>query len=288
MDSLVDVAWLQDNLDDPDLRVLDCTVAFEIGEGGVISFYSGHDDWKKAHIPGSGFADIIDDLSDTTGPHQFTLPSASEFERAMSALGVGAGKKVVVYDSNFTMWATRVWWMLKAFGFDDVAVLDGGFTAWQAGGAPVADDHSPLPEAKFNANLRPGWFVDTAEVEGAIGEPSSACVIDALMPEMYSGAQNPYGRPGHIPGAINIPALGVVDFDTRLFLDEASLRERFAEALDEPKQPVIAYCGGGIAATADAFLLRGLGKSDVAVYDGSMAQWTSDPARPLVLGDQPN
>lgn len=288
MDSLVDVAWLQDNLDDPDLRVLDCTVAFEIGEEGVISFYSGHDDWKKAHIPGSGFADIIDDLSDTTGPHQFTLPSASEFELAMSALGVGAGKQVVVYDSNFTMWATRVWWMLKAFGFDDVAVLDGGFTAWQAGGAPVTDDHSPLPEAKFNANLRPGWFVDAADVEGAIGEPSSACVIDALMPEMYSGAQNPYGRPGHIPGAINIPALGVVDFDTRLFLGEASLRERFAEALDEPNQPVIAYCGGGIAATADAFLLRRLGKSDVAVYDGSMAQWTSDPARPLVLGDQPN
>jgi len=288
MDSLVDVAWLQENLTDPDLRVLDCTVAFEVGEGGVISFHSGRGDWEKSHIPGSGFADIIDDLSDTTGPHQFTLPSANAFGDAISALGVGAGNKVVVYDSTFTMWATRVWWMLKAFGFDDVAVLDGGFTAWQAARGPVTDKPTAHPKGEFNAALRPGWFVDTREVEGAISEPGSTCVIDALMPEMYTGAQNPYGRPGHIPGAINIPAVAVVDFDTRLFLHDVSLREHFALALDKPKQPVVAYCGGGIAATADAFLLRRLGKSDVAVYDGSMAQWTSDPNRPLVLGDQPN
>lgn len=288
MDSLVDVTWLQENLSDPDLRVLDCTVSFEVGDAGVLSFFSGRGDWEKSHIPGSGFADIIDDLSDATSPHQFTLPSADEFAQAMSALGVGVGKRVVLYDSTFTMWATRVWWMLKAFGFDEVAVLNGGFTAWQAAGAPVTDELTKYQKAEFNATVRDGWFVDTTGVENAIADPTSTCVIDALMPDMYTGVQNPYGRPGHIPGAINIPAVGVVDFDTRLFLDDATLRERFASALAEPAQAVITYCGGGIAATADAFLLRRLGKTDVAVYDGSMAQWTSDPTRPLVLGEHPN
>ena len=205
----------------------------------------------------------------------------------MEKLGVGEGTRVVLYDSTYTMWATRVWWMLKAFGFDDVAVLNGGFTAWQASGLRVSNAATNITPAKFNAQLRPGWFVDTQNVEQAIASPGSTCVIDALMPDMYTGVQNPYGRPGHIPGAINVPAVAVVDPESRLFLDDSLLRERFAPALSDLGQAVITYCGGGIAATADAFLLRRLGKTDVAVYDGSMAEWTSQASRPLVLGAEP-
>jgi thiosulfate/3-mercaptopyruvate sulfurtransferase len=287
MDSLVDVAWLQAHLDDSDLRIIDCTVAFELGEGGRLTFFSGRAAYDKAHIPGSGFADILNDLSDTSSPYQFTLPSADRFTRAMEALGIGEGTRVVLYDTTYTMWATRVWWMLQAFGFDNAAVLDGGFTAWQAAGAPVTDVPAEVPSATFKAVPRDGWFVGTEEVQDAIAKPTSTCVIDALMFDMYTGAQTPYSRPGHIPGAINVPAVAVVDPDTRLFISEEKMREYFAPALSDPEQAVITYCGGGIAATADGFLLRRLGKQNVAVYDGSMAQWSSDARLPLVLGDDP-
>ncbi len=287
MDSLVDVAWLQAHLEDPDLRILDCTVAFELSEAGKLSFISGRPDYDNAHIPGSAFADILNDLSNTDSPHQFTLPSADSFAAAMGALGIGEGTRVVLYDTTYTMWATRVWWMLQAFGFDNAAVLDGGFTAWQAAGGPVSDTSIAPEPAIFNAVLQDGWFVGTEDVEDAITDPGSSCIIDALMFEMYTGVQSPYSRPGHIPGAINVPAVAVVDPDTRLFISEEKQREHFAPALSDPGQAVITYCGGGIAATADGFLLRRLGKTDVAVYDGSMAQRSSDPDLPLVVGDAP-
>ena len=287
MDSLVDTAWLQAHLDDTDLRILDCTVAFELGEGGKISFFSGREDYAQAHIPGSGFADILGELSNTDSPLLFTLPSAAKFSQSMEALGVGEGTRVVLYDTTYSMWATRVWWMLQAFGFEKAAVLDGGFTAWQAAGARISNQPSEVQSVKFNAAPRDGWFVETPDVQDAITDPTSTCLIDALMPDMYTGAQTPYSRPGHIPGALNVPAVSVVDPDTRLFISDDQIRERFAAALSDPKQSVTTYCGGGIAATADGFLLRRAGKQNVAVYDGSMAEWTADARLPLVMGENP-
>lgn len=288
MDSLVDVAWLQAHLADPDLRILDCTVAFEVGEGGKLAFFSGREDWARAHIPGSRFADILEDLSNTDSPYQFTLPDASRFGDAMEALGVGDGNRVVVYDATYSMWATRVWWLLHAFGFEEAAVLDGGLTAWKAAGGALSDETPNIVPATFSAALRDGWFVRKDDVRRAVDDPASTCVIDALMPGMYAGEDTPYSRPGHIPGAINVPAVGVVDPDTRLFISDAEIRERFAPALSDPGQAAITYCGGGIAATADAFLLRRVGKENVAVYDGSMAEWTADESLPLVVGKSPH
>lgn len=287
MDSLVDVAWLQAHLNEPRLVVLDCTVAFEVDEGGRLAFHSGRAAWEAAHIPRSNFADILGDLSDQDSPWQFTLPDAEHFESAMEAIGVGDGSIVILYDTTYSMWATRVWWMLNAFGFENAAVLDGGFTAWKAAGGEITDAPPTVQDATFTAELRDGWFADQGDVLGAVEQPASTCVVDALMPDMYSGASMPYGRAGHIPGAINLPAVAVVDPESRLFLNEAELRKMFNAALYDPEQSVITYCGGGIAATADAFLLKRLGKDNVAVYDGSMAQWAADPSLPLVTGENP-
>ena len=283
MDELVKVDWLQRHLDDPDLVILEATVVFEIGEGGTLSFHSGRADWEAAHIPGSAFADILEDLSDPDSPYQFTLPSAARFGQAMGRAGIGSGVRVVVYDRTYTMWATRVWWMLRAFGFDEVAVLDGGFTAWCAAGAPVSSEPRDILPREFEGNIRPGWFVDRDEVERALGVDST-CLIDALPAAMYSGEQQPYARPGHIPGAMNAAALDIVDAENREFLPEARLREMFEPAFRPQTETVITYCGGGIAATADAFALRRLGRTKVAVYDGSLAEWSADASLPMEVG----
>ncbi len=279
MDTLVDVDWLRQHLEDPDLRILECSVAFEIGEGGAIRFFSGREDWERGHLPGAGFADLMGALSDPRGEHHFTLPSAEAFAAAMEALGVGEGTRVVLYDRSFTMWATRVWWMLRAVGFDDAAVLDGGLTAWEAAGGALSTEAPTPRKGKLPLALRPELFADKQAVRRVV-ETGSACLIDALTPEMFRGEVAPYARPGHIAGAINVPAFGIVDPESRRFLSEAALRERFAGAL-EGGRPIVTYCGGGIAATADAFVLHRLGCEQVAVYDGSLSEWSADPALPM-------
>src|SRR5688500_13278925 len=118
MDELVSTGWLADRLDDPDLRIFDCTVILEPAEGGGFRAVSGRERWEAAHVPGSGFADLVADLSDPQSQLRFTLPTAERFAAAMGRLGVGEGARVVLYDSRMNMWAARLWWMLRAFGFD--------------------------------------------------------------------------------------------------------------------------------------------------------------------------
>jgi thiosulfate/3-mercaptopyruvate sulfurtransferase len=209
-------------------------------------------------------------------------PSAEQFSTAMGALGVGPGKKVVLYDSANSMWAARVWWLLRAFGFDDAAILDGGWTAWRNAGARVSTDQSNYPVTEFKSEQREGVFVDAPEVASAIGATDTV-LIDALSPEMFRGEEAPYGRPGHIPGAHNVYAMELVDPETMHFIDEASLHERFAPALENSCNRVIAYCGVGVGAASDAFHLSRLGCKNVAVYDGSLAEWSLNKSLPMVI-----
>ncbi len=278
MDTLIDAEWLMTRIGDPVLRILECSVTFVDERDGRIAFHSGRGEWAKGHIPGSAFADLIEDLSDPENGLAFTLPSDERFAVAMSALGVGRGTQVVLYDRTFGMWATRLWWMLHAFGFDDAAVLNGGFAAWQAAGGPIDDAPAPDAGATFEPRPRPGVFAGKEDVRKALGDPS-ICLIDALRRHIYRGEQAPYARPGHITGAINVPMVELVDPASRRFLDDDALRQRFSEALGRPS--AITYCGSGIAATVDAFLLHRLGHPQVAVYDGSLSEWSTDESLPM-------
>jgi len=283
MDSLIDAAWLTRNLNDPDLRILDCSVGLGQTESGEFTFIPGRKAWSEGHIPGSAFADLLGALSETGSQIPLMRPSGEQFSRAMGALGVGPGKKVVLYDSANAMWATRVWWLLRAFGFDDAAILDGGWTAWCNAGGPVSTDQPTYPTSRFEAAPREGLFVDAPDVRDSVGDRGTI-LIDALSPEMFRGEEAPYARPGHIPGAINVYAMEIVDPETMRFIDEASLREKFAPALENPDRKVITYCGVGVGATSDAFNLHRLGCDNVAVYDGSLAEWSMDDSLPMVTG----
>lgn len=278
-ETLVDTTWLADRLSGDRLRVLDVTV--QITPEFMVR--SGRPDWEQAHIPGSGFGDLLDELSDPGAPAVLMmLPPAGQFAKVMGGLGVGPGTEVVLYDSRENMWAARVWWMLHAFGFDEAAVLDGGWRAWTAGGHPTCSVPCVAPSAEFVARPRPGVFVGADEVLAAIDDPATL-IVSALGRRQHRGEVSEYGRPGHIPGATNISAWAILDRDSGRYRPLDELRELCAPALGAER--VVTYCGGGIAASSLAFVLRLLGHPNVAIYDGGLLEWCANPSLPLEIGD---
>ncbi len=281
MDSLVSVEWLHRHLDDPDLVVLDCTVVIEIDEQGGIRNVNGRANYEAGHIPNAGFADLKGDLSDADSPRDFAMPTPEQFAAAMSALGVSDDSRVVLYSANYPVWAARVWWMLRWIGFDRAALLDGGLAAWTAAGYPLSTEPADRPAGRLTVNLRPELIADRDEVFESLDDPAVR-LIDAMGEAHYRGEMAMYARPGHIPGASNLP--------TTLLTDEAGLF-RAQDELEmlvggDPDARTITYCGGGIAAAADAFVLHRLGFTDVAVYAASLEEWTADPELPMEIGEE--
>jgi thiosulfate/3-mercaptopyruvate sulfurtransferase len=280
---LAETGWLAENLGEPSLRIFDCTVFLGPPTQGRTGYSvePGRAKWAESHIPGSSFADIARDLSDPEQGLRFMLPSASQFAEAMSRYGVGEGTQVILYDSALNMWAARVWWMLRVFGFDNARVLSGGMRKWRAEGHPLGTgDEPPYPPATFVARTRPGLMATKDEVLAAIDD-GATCIIDALGEDQYAGRTRTYGRPGHIPTAGNVPAMGIIDPQTHAYLPIEIIREKFAGAGADPAKRIITYCGGGIAASSDAFALTMLGYDNVAVYDASLSEWAADPDLPL-------
>ncbi len=284
-DAIVSTEWLANNLGEPKLRVFDCTtyLLYETGTGRPYRIGSGRGDYDKGHIPGSAFLDLQEELSDASSRFNFTMPSADDLAARFAAKGISAGTRVVLYSRKSMQWATRVWWMLRAIGFDDAAILDGGFDKWSAEGRPTETAETRYPAATLTARPRPGLFIGKDEVRAAIGE-TGVCTINALAPDLHSGENPRYGRPGRIPGSVNVPALDLVDAASLTIRPPAAVAETFAAVGADPSKRILLYCGGGIAATLDAFLLHQLGYRDIAVYDASMSEWAKDEALPIERG----
>jgi thiosulfate/3-mercaptopyruvate sulfurtransferase len=281
---LVSTAWLADAVTRPELRILDCSVVMRTAPDGTYSFVPGRDEWNAAHIPGSVFLDVLGELADKTSALPMMMPPAAVFGAAMEQHGVGEGTRVVLYDRGNHAWATRVWWMLKACGFDSASVLDGGFKKWLAEGRPTSSEPVPYPRGRFVPRPRPELFVGRGEVLAAL-ERRDTVLINALSPEEHRGeAKTRLPRAGRIPGSSNVHCQALLDPVTNAYHPRAQLEELFAAAGALGAERTVTYCGGGIAATSDAFALALLGVRNVAVYDGSLAEWTADPALPLERG----
>ncbi len=284
MTPLVECAWLADHLDDRDLRILDCHVVFE-RVGGELVVESGQSRWAEGHIPRSAHVDLLEALSDRSSEYRFMMPPPSQVATVMSDLGVGRGTRVVLYDRDVNMWAARVWWILRAVGFHAASVLDGGWRSWTRAGLSITTAPAPEhPSGEFEIAPQSELFVGKDDVLAAIDD-DSVRLVNALGASEHCGDTAHYGRRGHIPGAVNVPAASLVDPDTHRYIDVESLRTTFAPALGPGTRRVITYCGGGIAASSDALILSLLGRDDVAIYDASMSEWGSDPALPLTLDD---
>ena len=278
---LVPPAWLADHLGDADLRILDATV--QITPDFQIT--SGREQWKKEHVPGATFADLLELSSPTAPPFTFTWPDVQWFAAKMGQLGIGPGARVVLYDARENMWAARLWWMLRAFGLDDAAVLDGGWTSWKLAKLRTCDKPCSYRPTTFVARPREGLVVDKHEVLAAIEDPKT-CIVSALGRKSHRGDVNEYGRPGHIPGACNVSAWRIIDKETQRYRPVDELRALFGEVLGAER--IITYCGAGMAGASDAFALSLLGHPRVALYAGGMLEWSADPEMPLELGDGPS
>ena len=277
---LVSTQWLADHLGG-DLVVLDATVLGITLPNGSTGYLSGHEQYLvEGHLPGAVFADLMEELSDPEGEYPFTRPDADRFETAVGELGIDNGTTVVVYDSVVGQWAARVWWLFRAFGYDRVAVLDGGLTKWRSEGRAIETGHVAPEPALFEAHERPELWVDRAYVEAVLRGEEDAALVCATPPKEFTGEVSNRARPGHIPGSIPAAAARLVDRETRALLPADELRSTLEPALGKPR--IVTYCGGGIAAASAALALTLLGETSVAVYDDSLNEWAADPSLPLV------
>ena len=275
MNPLVSTDELAAEIGADDLRVFDCTVFLRRSDDGPYRAEPGRDVFEAGHIPGSGFLDQVAELSDPEAVLRFTALEPDRLAEAFAARGVGPDTGVVLYDRAFNMWATRVWWLLRSIGFDRASVLDGGWKAWTTDGRDQATgtgaEHEPN---ELVAAPRSGLIVGRPEVEAATAD-DQVCLVNALSPEVHDGSDTSYGRAGHIPSSTNVYAVSLVDPATHRYRPVDELRAAFDGAgVDDGR--IITWCGGGIAATSDAFILTALlGRDDVGIYDGSLSEWVA-------------
>lgn len=286
-EALVQTGWLEAHLGDPKLRIFECTTYLNYAEpvaGVPYHPTPGRADYDAGHIPGAGFLDLPNELSRQDAPVHFMMPPPERFAEVMGRYGIGDDTRVVLYSRDRIMWATRVWWMLHATGFDDVAVLDGGFDKWVAEGRAVSTEPCSYPPATFTPRPRPGLFVDREAVRAAIDDPGTRLINTLSEPDFRGDGPSRYGRPGHIPNSVNLPWPELVDPETKTLipLDDAEAR---LDALGAPEAArLVCYCGGGISATMGLFLLHRLGYDNLALYDASMAEWARDESLPIERG----
>ena len=278
---VVSTQWLADHLGAETLVVLDATVLLIGSPSGKARYLSGLDEYLiDAHVPGAVFADLFEIFSDPAKPCGFARPDRAHFEEAAASVGIDNDTAVVVYDSSLGQWAARIWWLFRSFGYDNVAVLDGGLNKWRAEERPTETGYiEPREVTGFTAEPRPELWVDKAFVESVVAGDLQATLVCALPAKDYSGETGDRARLGHIPGSISIPAGRLIDRSSNTFHRGDELSTRLAPALGAER--VVAYCAGGIASAASALALHLAGQTNVAIFDGSLNEWAADPAAPL-------
>ena len=274
--TLIDPSTLSTHLHDPNWVVIDCRFDLANPEKG--------EEWyREAHIPGARYAHLDRHLSGpktgTNGRHP--LPDAETLCRTFAALGISNGMQVVAYDADSSMYAARLWWMLRWMGHDAVAVLDGGLARWQREGHPVRGGVESSTVGHFKGAPRPGWRLTVDEVAGLVGD-RSRLLVDSRTPERYRGIGETLDKVGgHIPGAANYFFQQNLAAD-KTFKDPDDLKTQWTPVLEgrDPKD-VVVYCGSGVTACHNLLALEHAGVHGVKIFPGSWSEWSADPSRPV-------
>lgn len=278
MESLVTTDWLAKEMGASDLRVVDAT-KFLIGTDR-----DPRAEYEAGHIPGAVFMDLSE-LADPAHPVENMAPTAEKFASRMQALGLGDGSRIVLYDDSPLKSAARAWWLLKLFGAHNVALLDGGLAKWKAEGRPLETGNHSLRHRHFTVWRDANVVRDKAQMLSNIDSDAEQ-VVDARPAGRFAGEDSdprPGMAAGHIPQSRSLPHTLMFNADGTWKRDDA-LRSAFTAAGIDLSKPIVATCGSGMTAAVVAFGAHLLGKDDVALYDGSWAEWGADPATPKAVG----
>lgn len=279
--TLIDAATLASHIGDPAFALIDCRFKLEDDSWGEQEYEAGH-------IPGAVYAHLDRDLSGPKDGHngRHPLPAVQALTQTFGRLGINQAVQVIAYDQDNGMYASRLWWLLRWMGHNAAAVLDGGFAQWVAGRRPVVAGRQSRQPRAFSGVHRPELAASADEVAALIGRPGWR-LVDARATERYRGEIEPVDKvPGHIPGAANYPFKTSVD-DRGLFLPAVELRRRLHEAIGEVEtENVLCYCGSGVTACHTLLALERAGLHGARLYPGSWSEWSSDPQRPVALGDE--
>lgn len=279
MPPLVSPRWLTDAGDARDLRIADASLHANF-PGDVAR--DARAEFAAAHIPGAVFMDLAA-FADARSPLPSTMPGAAQFASRMARLGLGDGTRIVLYDDSPHHTAARAWVMLRAFGFRDVAILDGGLARWRAEGRPLASGEVEAKPRHATPRIAGVGIADMAQVRAAMHTDTQ--IVDARSPARFTGAEadpRPGVAPGHIPGSRNLRYSLLFNPDGTWKQGDA-LAAAFAQAGVDLDRPLIFTCGSGITASVLAFGAHLLGR-EAAVYDGSWSEWGADPSTPKATG----
>ena len=282
-ESIVDCEWLYSNLNKPDVRIFDCSSFLDYTDDHPTKPYnviSGFSEYEKSHVPNSAFLDLQNNFSNQESPYNFTLPKLMDLAAAFQHEGIGNNCHVILYSRNGVQWATRFWWMLYVVGYEKMSVLNGGFREWLALGLPTESKITNYQPASFNQSFKEDVFVDKNYVLAAI-KTDSHILINALTEDIHDGLSKRYGRPGHIPKSLSIPFHKFVHKGTDRFISFNEANELVKNMKIKKNKIIVNYCGGGIAATLDAFVLHQLGFKNLKIYDNSMSEWAMDETLPI-------
>lgn len=277
---LVTAEWLSQNIEAPDIRVIDATWFAPF----LNPPQTGQEAYTESHIPGAVYFDI-DKIADPEATLPHTLPPPHVFSSRVRKLGLGDGNRLVVYDRNNFFASARVWWMFRTMGVEDIVVLDGGLNAWLANGGGVEDMPPVAVERHFTPRVR-GDLIKTLDQMEALVADKSVQIIDARPADRFSGkAPEPREglKSGHMPGSRNLPGSEYLTTDGFMKPVE-DLRSVFTKAGIDPDLPSVTTCGSGVTAAVTALSLATLGNDLAAVYDGSWSEWAANPDHPIATG----
>ena len=283
---IVQCEWLKENLTNKKIRIFDCTTYLHYTDDHPFKPYdveSGFLDYKKSHIPGAAFIDLQKQLSDNNSDFSFTLPKFNQLAESFKNLGIGNPYHIILYSRNGMQWSSRVWWMLYVLGFRKASILDGGLIEWERLDFLTESITNKFEHADFDVKVNNNVFVSKDEVLSGISK-KSCVLLNALTQDLHLGENPRYGRRGRIPGSINIPFHELVEKQTGKFKTPFELMKIFKEKGITDNLEIINYCGGGIAATLDAFVMLQLGFKQLKIYDNSMSEWAMDQELPIEVG----
>ena len=278
-DCIVSTEWLSQNIYTPNVKIVDASWWPRATQR------DGHAEYLDSHIPGAVFFDI-DDIADPTAPLPHTLPSAELFAARVGRLGLGNEHHIIIYDNvGGASAAARAWWMFRVFGHTNVAVLAGGFPKWLRE-QHLVEDMIPIPSPTlFRPRQNLSLLRSLEQVREDVGTHFEQ-IVDGRRAERYHAQQHTLAsgsRAGHIPGSVNLPVIELMNPRELTFLPADSLKQCFEDHGIDLERPIVATCGEGITCCLITLGLYLLGKTDVANYDGSWAEWAIHKELPIAL-----